>query len=76
VAFQEDPVAALTPIRLLKTYRSVPPGRVIHATPALARRLVAAGLATTDVDGNPDKPRAAVERAVCGSAAEYRGVIQ
>jgi hypothetical protein len=49
---------------------------VIHATPALARRLVEAGLATTDVDGNPDKPRAAVERAVCGAAAEYRGVIQ
>jgi hypothetical protein len=72
VAFQEDPVAALTPIRLLKTYRGVSPGGVIHATPALARRLVSLGIGSDDVrPGSVCRPQAA-ERAVAPGAGEAR----
>lgn len=65
-------MADLTPIRLLKSYRSFPEGDVIQATPSLARRLIALGVASADVQGRVARPQAAVERAVAPGPVEVR----
>ncbi len=62
----------LTPIRLLKPYRSSHEGDVIEVTYGLARRLIAAGVACEDLRGRQARPMAAVERAVAPYQAEVR----
>ena len=72
VAFREETVADLTPIRLLKPYRSFRAGDILQATSSLARRLVALGVACVDAVAAPGRPTAAVERAVATGPREVR----
>lgn len=65
-------MADLTPIRLLKPYRSFQAGDVLQATPSLARRLLALGVAAADSDAVRRRPGDAVERAVAPGPREVR----
>jgi hypothetical protein len=64
-------MAELRPIRLIRRYRSFAAGDVIQATPQLARRLIALGVAAEDSSARPS-PRSAVERAVAPGPMEVR----
>jgi hypothetical protein len=65
-------MADLYPLRLLKPYRSMPAGQLLHATAALATRLISLGVACDDVQpGGAARPQAA-ERAVAPGPREVR----
>lgn len=60
-----------TAIRLIRPYRSLREGDVVNATPQLARRLIALGVARPEDPG--DAPaRAVTERAVAPGPREVR----
>jgi hypothetical protein len=67
-------VAALHPIRLLKSYRGYRAGTVIRATPGLADHLVETGAGVRDSQTMLDAAAARPERAVAVPTVETRAV--